>query len=324
METFRNLSRARELIAVGDPHTGIAMLQSIVLQEPELVPARELLRNYWLQPARARRGLDWFSAAAHKRPDSVPLMIEVGTFQRAIRRLDDSAKTLDAAVAQSPDSVEALSAAADTHRAAGRLERAMDLFKKAASLTSDPTPTMRVAETLTRMGRLGEAEQIVKNTLTQHPKLGGAHYLLAFIAEQRSNFADAEREYRIEMNLTPWDHRAVFNLALLIGQRRDFHGQLQLLESIPKTAPDFAEVYFYIAKALLDLGDRSRLPEAVTAARRGLKLAPTSPLAPLGHYVQADIFMLQGKQEDAARELRLGKELEQRVGAPSGGPLLAR
>lgn len=324
VETYRNLSRARELLAVGDQRAGVAMLQSIVLQEPELAPARELLRNYWLQPSQGRRGLDWFMAAVRKRPDAVPLLVELGTFQRAAGRLDDSAATLDAAVARSPDSVEALSAAAETHRAAGRLDRALDLFKQAAARTSDPTPTMRVAETLTRMGRLGEAEPIVKGTLTQHPKLGGAHYLLAFIEEQRGNIADAEREYRSEMSLTPWDHRAVFNLALLLGQRGDFRGQLQLLESIPKIAPDFGDVHFYIAKALLDLGDRRRFPEAVTAARRGLRLAPTSPQAPLGHYVLADIFMVEGKQADAARELRLGKELEQRVGAPSGGPLLAR
>jgi tetratricopeptide (TPR) repeat protein len=160
--------------------------------------------------------------------------------------------------------------------------------------------------------------------LTQHPNLGGAHYLRAFIAEQRGDFAAAEREYRAEMSLTPWDHRAVFNLALLLGQRGDLKSQLELLKTIPKMAPDFSDVHFYIAKTLLDIGDRARFPEAIAAARRGLQLAPNSPQAPLGHYVLADIFMVEGKKAEAAREFRLGKELETRVGAPVGGPLTAR
>ena len=324
VDTYRKLSRARELLAVGDKGAGVEILEAIVLEEPELAPARELLRNYFYQPTQVRRGLEWFAAATRKRPDSVPLLVELGTFQRAVGHLDESTATLQKALEHAPNSVEALSAAAETHRAAGRLDRAVDVFKKAATLTNDPTPTMRVAETLTRVGRPGEAEDIVKRTLTEHPKLGGAHYLLGFIAEQRGDFAAAEREYRTEMSLTPWDHRPVFNLALLIGQRGDFPTELQLLESIPKIAPDFADVDFYLAKTILDLGDRARFPEAVAAARRGLQRAPNSPQAPLGHYVLADIFMLEGKKTEAARELRLGKALEDRVGPPRGGPLTTR
>ena len=319
VETYHALARARELLAVGDQRKGAALLETIVLGEPELASARELLRDYWLQQPHPRRGLEWFAAAVRKRPDSVPLLIELGTLQRAAGQLNHSAATLDQALARAPESVEALTAAAETQRVAGRLDRALALYRTADALTTDPNPAMRVAETLARMGGFTEAEQIIKSTLAENPKLGGAHYLLAFIAEQRGDLVGAAREYRTEMELTPWDHRAVFNLALLQGQRGDTRQQLQLLESIPKIAPDFGDVHFYIAKAILDLGDRSRFPEAIAAARRGLQLAPASPQAPLGHYVLADIFMVQGKTADAARELRLGKELEQRVGNRRGG-----
>ena len=72
-------------------------------------------------------------------------------------------------------------------------------------------------------------------------------------------------------------------------------------------------MYFYLAKALLDLGDRARFPEAIDAAERGLRLAPNSPTAPLGHYVLSDIYTLDGRTADAQRELRLGGQLEQRT-----------
>jgi tetratricopeptide (TPR) repeat protein len=222
-------------------------------------------------------------------------------------------ETFDKALTRAPNSVDALSGAAETHRAAMRLDRALDLFKKAAEQSTEPVPAMRVAETLISMGRLGEAEQILTSTIAAQPRLGGAHYLLAVVAEQRGDRTRAEREYRLEMGLTPWDHRAAFNLAVLAGNRRDFQTQVELLESIPRIAPDFAEVHFFLAKALLDLGDRRRFQEAIAAARRGLQLAPESPQAPLGRYVLADLYTLEGRVSDAARELRLGRQLEDRV-----------
>lgn len=100
---------------------------------------------------------------------------------------------------------------------------------------------------------------------------------------------------------------------MLLGQRGDHREQLQLLESIPKLAPDFADVYFFMAKALLDLGDPGRFSEAIGDADRGLRMAPASSTAPLGHYVLADIYRLQGRQADSQRQLARGQELERRL-----------
>lgn len=124
----------------------------------------------------------------------------------------------------------------------------------------------------------------------------------------------AATEYRQEVDVSPWDYRARFNLALLVGQAGDHREQLALLESIPKLAPNFYDVYFYLAKALLDAGDSGRFQDAIAAAQHGLNMAPASASAPLGHYVLADIYRLQGKQADSQREVALGRELERRVG----------
>lgn len=313
VETYRSLVRARELLNSGDDRAGTRLLEKTVLGEPDLEPARRLLREYWLQRKLVGRGLDWFSAAARQHPDAVSLLIELGAFQRAAGRLDDAVVTFEKALARAPNSIDALSGAAETLREAGRLDHALELFKKAAAQSTDAVPTMRVAETLIRMGRLDEAEQILTSAIAANPKLGGAHYLLALVAEQHGDGTRAERDYRLEMGITPWDHRAPFNLAMLVGQRRDFQTQLALLESIPRIAPDFAEVHFFLAKALLDLGDRRRFPDAIAAARRGLQMAPESPQAALGHYVLADLYTLEGRAADAARELRLARQLEDSV-----------
>ena len=91
---------------------------------------------------------------------------------------------------------------------------------------------------------------------------------------------------------------------------------MALLESIPRVAPEFSDVYFYLAKALLDTGDPGRFEEAIAAARQGLRVAPDSPRAPLGHYVLADVYRLQGRRADAEREIEAGRKLEQKVAGP--------
>src|SRR5262249_15063413 len=210
--------------------------------------------------------------------------------------------------------------AAETLRAAGRDERALELFRKAAAAVPDAAPRMRVAETLIKMGRLSEADRVLSDAVAADPHISGAHYLIAQIAERQHDLARAEHEYRLEMTLSSWDYRAPFNLAQLLEARGDRAGQIALLQSIPRIAPQFAEAYFYLAKALLDLGDRARFPEAIDAAQRGLHLARNSPAAPLGHYVLGDIFNLQGRSADAQRQVRLGRELEARANGVSRRP----
>ncbi len=143
--------------------------------------------------------------------------------------------------------------------------------------------------------------------------------MLAQVGEQQHDLPRAEREYRLEMQTSSWDYRAPFNLAALVGARGDHREQVALLESIPPIAPDFPDVYFYLAKALLDSGDAERLGAAREAAERGLRSAPTSTSAPLGHYVLSDIYRLQGRGDDAQRELRAGQQLEQQLDRLSRG-----
>ena len=312
VQTYHALARARQLLEQRSDRAGLQALEAIVSSEPDLEPARRLLRDYWLQRGEIPRGVTWFRRAAARDPGSVPMLVELGTFELAANAPARAAAAFDQALARAPESVAALTGAARAAAALGHGERALELLRKAASGSTDAVARMHLAEMLIKMGRHQEAEGVLTQALAGDARLAGAHYLLAQIAEQRHDVARAEREYRLEMDVAPWEYRAAFNLAAIAGARRDHRTQVTLLEAIPPIAPDFADVYFYLAKALLDLGDRSRFPEAEAAARKGLARAPTSPYAPLGHFVLADLYMLAGKHAEAQQQLRLGQQLERR------------
>jgi TolA-binding protein len=52
------------------------------------------------------------------------------------------------------------------------------------------------------------------------------------------------------------------------------------------------------------------LPGAEAAAQEGLKERPDRKMAPLGHYVLADVYTRQGRPRDAAREVAAARKLE--------------
>jgi tetratricopeptide (TPR) repeat protein len=76
--------------------------------------------------------------------------------------------------------------------------------------------------------------------------------------------------------------------------------------------PAFAEGHIFLAKAYLE--SASNLDEAARLAQKGLSLSPSPSVAPLGHYVLADIYNRQGRPADAAREVAQGRALQGRGG----------
>ena len=70
-------------------------------------------------------------------------------------------------------------------------------------------------------------------------------------------------------------------------------------------SPSFGTGQLYLAKALLDRGD---LSGAERWAKGGLANQPDPRLAPLGHFVLADVYNRQGRTADARREQRLGEK----------------
>jgi Tfp pilus assembly protein PilF len=58
---------------------------------------------------------------------------------------------------------------------------------------------------------------------------------------------------------------------------------------------------------MLDLGD---LQAAEQAAKQGLSRAPERTIAPLGHYVLADVYSRLGRENEAAREVERAKAVE--------------
>lgn len=308
---YRALMRGRQMLDTGQEAAGVRALEALLLEEPDLEAAHRALRDHWIGRGEAHTAIARFTALLARRPGDPLLLQDLAAAHRATGQLAAALASVRRILDADPRHVGALRLAGEIAAEQQRHDEALGYFTRALEQVPDSADiALKVAQAQLRLGRLADAEARIARTLAQHPDTTGAHYLLAQIAEHRGDAARAEAGYRREIDAHPWDYQARFNLAMLLARRGAFKEQAALLDSIPPLAPSFHEVHFYRAKAYLDSGDRNRLDDAIAAAQQGLRLAPTAPSAPLGHYVLADVYMLQGRQDDAARELTRGKQLE--------------
>ncbi len=158
---------------------------------------------------------------------------------------------------------------------------------------------------------MDEAEKLVRRSLELESDLRSSRFYLGRILEARGDRAGAERLYREELETYPDNGRARFNLAQLRREEGDAAGFLAELRESTEKAPDFAPAFFFLAREELPAG---RLDDALALARKGLEKDERSVLAPLGHYVLADVYTPPGT---ARRGRRRGREgAEDRGGAP--------
>jgi tetratricopeptide (TPR) repeat protein len=101
-----------------------------------------------------------------------------------------------------------------------------------------------------------------------------------------------------------------FNLGRLLGAVGDRPGQLAAFENSITINPDFAEGHFFLAKAYLDSNEN--LEKAIELAHTGLDLGPSPAMAPMGHYLLADIYTRLGRTREASEEVTKAKALEGR------------
>ncbi len=299
--------------------------------------ARALAKDEKYEEAVAEMG-----AVVAEDPGIIDAHVTLGGWLRRLKRSADAVSSYKRALEIQPDSEQALSALADAYRALGRPEAAVEGYRTVLRLEPrSPHIWYQLATLYLDLGRERESEEAFHRALEHNPSMGAAynslaalafergdvagaetlvrrgldletdlrasHFNLARILESRGDLPGAERLYREELSLYADNGRARFNLAQLLRQRGDRAAYLQELRSSIETAPDFSPSFFFLAREELGAG---RADVAADLARRGLALDSRSMVAPLGHYVLADVLNRQGKHAEAEGEVAKARRIE--------------
>jgi arylsulfatase A-like enzyme/Tfp pilus assembly protein PilF len=289
----------------------IAKMREVLKEDPEIMDAHLTLGNWLAKAHRPEEAIESFKRALSLKPDDEVAMLNLANAYRNRGRTDDALAALEifkGALKVNPRNPQAWYQLATLYLDLGQRAMAETTFREAIQANPKMGAAYNAlgAIAFTR-GDLDEAEKLIRKALELEPEVQAGRFNLARVLDARGRPDEAEALYREELQVYPDHGRARFNLAQLLRERGDRASFLAELRAGVESAPQFGPCYFFLAREELGAG---RLDEAAELARRGLEKDDASEVAPLGHYVLADVYTRRGAAGKAQEEIAKARRLE--------------
>ena len=285
----------------------IARVKEALAADPEIVEAYMLLGNFYKKAKRPREAIDAYRRALARDGEHQGALFSLAVAYKDEGRLDEALLGFERARALDPRNGRVLLQLADLFMRKQEPAKAGAVIEEAlARKVEEPRFLLKLGESRIEEKRYDEAERALAQALAKKPELETARFNLGLVYEERGQTEKAIAAYQGELKQNPKAFRAAFNLAKLLQKSGHLDEAVAHFKTVVELQPDFGTGQLYLAKALLDAGD---LSGAEQWARKGLQAKPDPGLAPLGHYVLADVYNRAGKPAQAAREIAAARRL---------------
>jgi len=317
IQLYNLLKQASTASAEGRFDEAIAEATKALAEDPEILEGHMLLGNFLQKAERPADAIAAYKRALALDPEHQETIFRLALAYKAEGRLDDARTGFARARALDPRNGRVLWQLADIEMRERRLDAAEAILKDALAREVERERfLLKLGECYLDQKRLDEAEKAFLEAVAKRPTLETAHFNLGLLYEQRGEREQAIAAYEKELAAHAKAYRAAFNLAKLLQQAGRAREARERFLQVAALAPDFAIGRLYLAKVLLDAGD---LPGAEREANAGLSHSPDPSMAPLGHYVLADVYNRQGRVAEARSQQRAGDRLA-RAGQAAGPP----
>ncbi|HEY9867953.1 MAG TPA: tetratricopeptide repeat protein [Candidatus Obscuribacterales bacterium] len=220
-------------------------------------------------------------------------------------KLEQARVVADRAFARWPEDTQVCLLAGDAYVAAGDVKSARQRYQKALVFgPNNPRTLLRLAHTAERLGDLDDAISRAKAAVQASPEHAQARLELGRYLEMNRNLRAAQLQYERALELNPATsvRQSVYGplLRVLINTNKleeaDRLSKRWLAEN-----PESAECRYNRAWVASQLPGPENKAEAVEEYRKAVALNPELVQA---HYNLALILISQGKEQEAARELK--------------------
>ena len=277
-------------------------VQRVLAEDSGILEAHFILGNLFVKQEEWDGAIGAYREALSLDPEYKSAILGLADAYRLADRLDEAAAGYRRLLELDPNDNQAFYHLAEIHAAREEYEAALEVLAGLEATGEERAPAHNLkGECLLSLGRLDEAEAEFRLALEMDDLLSDAWYNLALLFEERGDGSRAVDAYETRLEMAPKDFRSHFNVAKLYGAMGDRDRMEASLRAAIGHNDEFAVGHLYLAKALLDRGE---LREAEETALRGLALEPEPEMAPLGHFVLADVYNRQGRTAEAEREVR--------------------
>jgi tetratricopeptide (TPR) repeat protein len=307
IQLYNLLKQASTASAEGRFEEAITKARQALASDPEILEGHMLLGNFLKKAERDAEAIAAYKQALALDPEHRESLFRLALAYKDQGRLKDARTGFERARTLDPKNGRVLWQLADIALRERRFDAAEAALKDALGGEVERERfLLKLGECYLEQKRLEEAEKALREAIAVRSTLETAHFNLGLVYEERGQPEQAIAAYEKELAAHAKAYRAAFNLAKLLQKAGRPREALERFRQTATLAPDFAIGRLYLAKVLLDTGD---LAGAEREAKAGLALKPEASLAPLGHYVLADVYNRQGRLAEARAEQRAGDRL---------------
>lgn len=283
----------------------IATAKRALQVDPDIVEGYVLLGNFYKKAKQPKAAIDAYRQALQRDPEHNNALFSLASTYLDQGQLDEARLGFERARALDPRNGKVLFNLADIWMRLGDSAQAERVIRDAlAHQVDEHRFLLKLGENYVAAKRYDEAERALLEALQKKSDLPTVRFNLGLVYEGKGQINKAIAEYRREVETNDGAFRAAFNMAKLLQRNGQLAEAVAAYRTVTEIAPDFGTGQLYLAKALLDSGD---LAGAEHWANKGLAANPEPAIAPLGHYVLADVYNRQGRFQAAQRQLNLAK-----------------
>ncbi|MGE3889210.1 MAG: sulfatase-like hydrolase/transferase [Vicinamibacterales bacterium] len=306
---YNLLKRAAQDSVDGRLDDGIAKVREVLAADPEVIEAFTMLGNMHIKAGRPNEAIDAYKRALAVDPEHEGAAWSLALAYRDAGKDEEARAGFERVFQLNPRGAKSLYQLADIAMRRRQLDEAAKLLEQGLELDGDRAAFLvRLGEVRLELNQVDAAEKALTEAIKEKADQAMAHFTLGLVHEARGNLPAAVTAYENEIKVSPTLYQPHFNLARLLSKAGRAAEALPHFRAAVEKKPDFGTGYLYLAKALLDAGD---LKGAEQSATRGLASNPDPAMAPLGHYVLADVYSSLGRDADARRQVEAGRRAEQ-------------
>jgi len=309
---YNLLKRAAQDSVEGRVDDGIAKVREVLAADPEVIEAFTMLGNMHTKAGRPADAIAAYQRALAVDPEHEGAAWSLALAYRTAGKDDEARAGFERVLQLNPRGAKPLYQLAELSMAKGQFAEAAALLEKGLTLDADRAAFLvRLGEARIELKQFDAAKKALTEAIAAKGDQAMAHFDLGLVHEAQGELPAAAAAYEAEIKVSPKLYQPHFNLAKLLSKSGRATEALTHFRAAVEKKPDFGTGYLYLAKAALDAGD---LKEAEQAAVRGLASAPDPAMAPLGHYVLADVYSRLGRDAEAQRQVAAGQRAERQAG----------
>lgn len=287
----------------GDFHRSVALLERLTALQPDNADAQSLLGLDRFHAGRPAEAIEALKMVAQVNPKDNESNFYLGLCYLALDRDDEAGRAFDHVAAQAPANVDELYLLIKAYT-----QVSSALLSRLVALGKDSYRMHQVKGEYFDMQHASDAAiKEYEKAVELRPDLPSLHYVLANAYYKHSKLEKGVGEFRRTIELNPHHFMAHYTLGLLFLEEDDSVNAIKELRAALAEQPGLVGAYLALGKALFRHGDDD---VAIPLLERHIQLVPDNAVP---HYLLYQIYRRQHKPEDAAREMAIFQEKDQKA-----------